>query len=383
MNWVLVLAIALSFLTGVSLTYSLLKQQINQQKEAQTTQIEKTVEQLEKAHESRMQITINSLRQHYDSQLNQATELLQKQFEVKVLNLQQDLEENARLKALKDFQSEKDRLEKTFEEKYRLELIKWKTLSEKSIRQSSVTSSRSIIKGRVSEQLLPLLPGLKYHPGDMRFIGSPIDYIIIDGYDEAKENLGEIRSIILADVKTGNRAKLSSIQSKIKAAVDAGRVRWETIWIDKNLQISTSNPSQMPVKLSVVAENVDNIITNESSLDLSQQIVAWGNTRKIEYVSQLISYANHPSGNVRRLTASAIGKIAASHKLRQEIKQAIPVLGKLTQDEKPQVRVYAVKALSLIASDDVLPFLKKALEDPIGYVSRAANQALKSRNIAF
>lgn len=383
MNWVLVLAIALTFLTGVSLTYSLLKQQINQQKEAQTTQIEKTVERLEKAHESRMQTTINSLRQHYDSQLNQATELLQKEFEVKALNLQQTLEENARIKALKDFQSEKDRLEKTFEEKYRLELIKWKTLSEKSIRQSSLTSSRSIIKGRVSEQLLPLLPGLKYHPGDMRFIGSPIDYIIIDGYDEAKENLGEIRSIVLADVKTGNRAKLSPIQSKIKAAVDAGRVRWETIWIDKNLQISTSNPSQMPVKLSVVAENVDNIITNESSLDLSQQIVAWGNTRKIEYVSQLISYANHPSGNVRRLTASAIGKIAASHKLRQEIKQAIPVLGKLTQDEKPQVRVYAVKALSLIASDDVLPFLRRALEDPIGYVNRAANQALKSRDIPF
>ena len=132
MNWVLVLAIALSFLTGVSLTYSLLKQQVNKQKESQTAQIQKTIERLEKAHESRMQTTINSLRQHYDSQLNQATELLQKEFEVKALNLQQTLEENARVKALKDFQSEKDRFEKTFEEKYRLELIKWKTLYEKS-----------------------------------------------------------------------------------------------------------------------------------------------------------------------------------------------------------------------------------------------------------
>ncbi|MFB2882065.1 Holliday junction resolvase-like protein [Floridanema aerugineum] len=382
MNWVLVLAIALSFLTGVSLTYSLLKQQINQQKEDNTTQIEKTVEQLEKAHESRMQTTINSLRQHYDSQLNQATELLQKEFEVKALNLQQTLEEKARVKALKDFESEKDRLEKTFEEKYRLELIKWKTLYEKSIRKSTLTSSRSIIKGRVSEQLLPLLPGLKYHPGDMRFIGSPIDYIIIDGYDEAKENLGEIRSIILADVKTGNRAKLSPIQLQIKAAVDAGRVRWETILIDKNLQISTSAPSKITRESSVISENIDNI-NNENADDLSQQIVAWGNTRKIEYISQLISYGYHPNGNVRRLTASAIGKIAASHKLRQEIKQAIPVLGKLTKDEKPQVRVYAVKALSLIASDDVLPFLRRALEDPIGYVNRAANQALKSRDIPF
>jgi predicted Holliday junction resolvase-like endonuclease len=382
MNWILVLAIALSFFTGVSLTYLLLKQQINQQKEAQTTQIEKTVEQLEKAHESRMQTTINSLRQHYDSQLNQATELLQKEFEVKLLHLQQNLEESARVKALKDFESEKDRLEKTFEEKYRLELTKWKTLYEKLIRQSSLKSSRSVIKGRVSEQLLPLLPGLKYHLGDMRFIGSPIDYIIIDGYDEAKENQGEIRSIILAEVKTGNCAKLSPIQAKIKAAVDAGRVRWETIWIDKNLQISTSNQGKISLESSLISETEHNL-TNENSLDLSQQIVAWGNTRKIEYVSQLISYANHPSGNVRRLTASAIGKIAASHKLRQEIKQAIPILGKLSQDEKPQVRLYAVKALTLIASDDVLPFLRRALEDPIGYVSRTANQALKSRDIPF
>lgn len=40
MNWVLVLAIALTFLTGIFVTYSLLKAQINQQKETQTAQIE-------------------------------------------------------------------------------------------------------------------------------------------------------------------------------------------------------------------------------------------------------------------------------------------------------------------------------------------------------
>ncbi len=40
-----------------------------------------------------------------------------------------------------------------------------------------------------------------------------------------------------------------------------------------------------------------------------------------------------------------------------------------------------MKALSLIASDEVLPFLRLALEDPIGYVSRAANQAIKLRDI--
>ncbi|MGA9378614.1 MAG: hypothetical protein WBV73_07570 [Phormidium sp.] len=40
MNWFLVLAIALTFLTGIFITYALLKAQINQPKEAQTAQIE-------------------------------------------------------------------------------------------------------------------------------------------------------------------------------------------------------------------------------------------------------------------------------------------------------------------------------------------------------
>ncbi|MHA2116443.1 MAG: Holliday junction resolvase-like protein [Candidatus Thorarchaeota archaeon] len=37
--------------------------------------------------------------------------------------------------------------------------------------------------------------------------------------------------MVLADIKTGN-AKLNRTERKIKEAVEAGRVRWETIRLD-------------------------------------------------------------------------------------------------------------------------------------------------------
>jgi predicted Holliday junction resolvase-like endonuclease len=38
-----------------------------------------------------------------------------------------------------------------------------------------------VLKGKIAEQIAPLLPGflVKYNPADTRFIGSPIDYLII------------------------------------------------------------------------------------------------------------------------------------------------------------------------------------------------------------
>lgn len=73
-----------------------------------------------------------------------------------------------------------------------------------------------------------MLPEFKYNPADARFLGSPIDYIIFDGYSEAKEGDGRIRRIVLMDIKTGN-AKLSPIERKVKEAVASGCIEWETL----------------------------------------------------------------------------------------------------------------------------------------------------------
>lgn len=100
--------------------------------------------------------------------------------------------------------------------------------SEKQIRRQALESSRVTIKGKIYEQLAPILPGFNYNPADARFLGNPIDYIIFDGYTEAKGGTGRVRRIVLMDVKTG-KAKLSDSQKKIREAVESGAVVWETL----------------------------------------------------------------------------------------------------------------------------------------------------------
>ena len=104
---------------------------------------------------------------------------------------------------------------------------------EKEIRKDASDRSRYVLKGKIAEHMVPLLSDVfKYDPSDARFIGAPIDYLIFDGYTAVKDlNSNEPITVILADVKTGN-ARLSKTERRIKEAVEAGRVRWETIHLD-------------------------------------------------------------------------------------------------------------------------------------------------------
>lgn len=103
--------------------------------------------------------------------------------------------------------------------------------------QKRADISAAARRGNVAEQLLPILPGCPYNVEEMFFIGGrPVDYIIYVGLSEAKAGTGDIKEIILADVKTGS-ARLSPHQRAIKRAVEEGRVRWETIRVDRDFTI--------------------------------------------------------------------------------------------------------------------------------------------------
>ena len=60
---------------------------------------------------------------------------------------------------------------------YELAFKEWMADAEKRIRRDTLGKSRAVLKGKIAEQLAPLLPGFDYNPADARFIGSPIDYI--------------------------------------------------------------------------------------------------------------------------------------------------------------------------------------------------------------
>jgi predicted Holliday junction resolvase-like endonuclease len=60
----------------------------------------------------------------------------------------------------------------------------------KEAKNRSLDGSRAVIKGKIAEQLAPVLPNFKYLPSDARFIGDPIDYVIFNGYTDIKDNGG-------------------------------------------------------------------------------------------------------------------------------------------------------------------------------------------------
>ncbi|MFP4116073.1 MAG: Holliday junction resolvase-like protein [Candidatus Aenigmatarchaeota archaeon] len=99
---------------------------------------------------------------------------------------------------------------------------------EEEIRGDALERSRATLKGKISEHLAPFLDEFGYKASDARFLGSPVDYVIFDGYSDSAEDI----KVILADVKTGEGSDLNHDQRKIKEAVEEGLVEWETIRLE-------------------------------------------------------------------------------------------------------------------------------------------------------
>jgi predicted Holliday junction resolvase-like endonuclease len=109
---------------------------------------------------------------------------------------------------------------------FRIRLEGWKREVEESLRREALERSRATLKGRIGEQMAPLLPQFKYEPADARFIGSPVDYVIFEGHSR-----GEPEGVVFLEVKTG-RSTLTPLERKLKEVVEGGRVRWETLELD-------------------------------------------------------------------------------------------------------------------------------------------------------
>lgn len=97
----------------------------------------------------------------------------------------------------------------------------------------SVNTSRAVLKGKMAEQLAPIMPQFEYLPSDAKFLGDPVDYVVFDGYTDLRDGEGRVEDIeiILIDIKSGG-ARLTKGQVAIAQAIQAGRVRFETVRID-------------------------------------------------------------------------------------------------------------------------------------------------------
>ena len=95
---------------------------------------------------------------------------------------------------------------------------------EKALRQDAITRSQNVTKGKVAEQIAPYLPDFPYDPRDLRFLGSPVDYVVFDGMTE-----GSIHKIVFLEIKTGKYARLTTRERDVEEVLNLRRATYELI----------------------------------------------------------------------------------------------------------------------------------------------------------
>ena len=81
----------------------------------------------------------------------------------------------------------------------RMQIERWKQQHEQEIRYDAVQRSSAVTRGKVTEHIVPYLPGFDLNPKDIRFLGTPIDLIAFKGLNDSMEEI----EIVFIEVKTG------------------------------------------------------------------------------------------------------------------------------------------------------------------------------------
>ncbi|MDP2778329.1 MAG: Holliday junction resolvase-like protein, partial [Anaerolineales bacterium] len=105
-------------------------------------------------------------------------------------------------------------------------LEQWKVETEKEIRKDAIDKSQSVTMGKMTEHMVPYLPGFGFNPTDARFIGSPIDLVVFDGLGD-----GDIRKIVFVEIKTGV-STLSTRERIVRDAIIAGKIEWMEVKVN-------------------------------------------------------------------------------------------------------------------------------------------------------
>ena len=128
------------------------------------------------------------------------------------------------------FQEDRALYRKNLEEHYSDQMEIWKKGELERAVKDSVNKSRSILRGKTTEQLVPLTEEFlkEFIPSDAKFLGSPIDYVIFSGAGSITDGEEKEIEIVFMDIKTG-KARLTKVQRAIRKAVEDKRIRWKTL----------------------------------------------------------------------------------------------------------------------------------------------------------
>ena len=118
------------------------------------------------------------------------------------------------------------------EERAKILFEEWRAREEDRIREDAIRRSASTIMGRVGEQLAPLLIFSSYgiDPRDLRFVGTPIDFIAFKGLSS-----GRLEEVVFIEVKSGRTESLTSREDEVRRVVESGKVRWLLVHLPREL----------------------------------------------------------------------------------------------------------------------------------------------------
>ena len=176
---------------------------------------------------------------------------------------------SAQRMALQMFESQRSQLDTSIRQTYEAKLGEWKatTLAQaiEENRADAVDTSRAVLKGKIAEQMAPLLPGFlaKYNPADARFIGSPIDYLIFKNMSKGKDSDDPIE-IVLLDVKTG-KAGLNAVQKKIEAAAAEKRISFDVLRIEEPARTGAESEESDSQQLKFSVTPVNDIPSSDAA----------------------------------------------------------------------------------------------------------------------
>lgn len=91
---------------------------------------------------------------------------------------------------------------------------------EKEIRADAIKRSKAVVTGKVAEHLVPFTADFGFNPRDIRFLGSPVDFVCFDGLTE-----GSLDQIVFVEVKSG-MSGLSTRERQVRNIVDEGEVSY-------------------------------------------------------------------------------------------------------------------------------------------------------------
>lgn len=180
---------------------------------------------------------LNSARQQtYDAAKGKVIQEMQEQVrkwqENELAQIRQQMLEGVRGEAIKDAQEQlvkwrtgelenaKSQIWSVLSKEAAVSLEQWKVEAEKVIRKDAIDKSSSVTVGKMTEHMVPYLPGFEFNPADARFIGSPIDLIIFDGLGN-----DEVKKIVFVEIKTGV-STLSTRERMVRDAVIAKNIEW-------------------------------------------------------------------------------------------------------------------------------------------------------------